>query len=222
MGDFTENLGNGIKKALGGDAISSAASNAISNAINKTKNLLSGGSTESEADKQTKANNARAVQTATESFTKPKATPKSPTAGPKKKGMPSYKEGTPRVPETGPAMLHKDEAVLPKHEADKYRAGKDMNLKEAVKSELSGEHKKAPKVIKHIVTKKDAGGKGHIHVHVHTHPEDHPDEEHISQGNDGLMDHMMQHMGEANPGEAEADAGQSGIPGEGPQAAPGM
>ena len=37
-------------------------------------------------------------------------------------------------------------------------------------------------------------------------------EEHTTQGTDGLVDHVMQHMTDQNVGEAEADAGQSGIP----------
>ena len=71
------------------------------------------------------------------------------------------------------------------------------------------EHGPPKKVIKHIISRKVHGG--HVHTHVHTHPA-HPDEEHVTQGTDGMVDHMLEHNSEPNPGEAEADAGQSGIP----------
>jgi hypothetical protein len=79
---------------------------------------------------------------------------------------------------------------------------------DAVKENMSG-NEKPPKRIKHIITKKVHGG--HIHTHVHDHPA-HSDEDHVSQGTDGMVDHMLEHSSEPNPGEAEADAGQSGIP----------
>jgi hypothetical protein len=66
------------------------------------------------------------------------------------------------------------------------------------------------KEIKHIITRKAKSG-GHIHTHVHTHPA-HPDEDHVTHGDDQLAEHMMMHMGTPNPGEAEAEQGQSGIP----------
>src|SRR5208337_3728997 len=139
---------------------------------------------------------------------KPKATPKAPTSK-----MPKFHDGTDYVPKTGPAILKKGEAVLNNEDAAKHREAKvKHNSMSSVAEELGGKAATPKKEIKHIITKKAAGGKGHIHVHVHTHPEVHPDEEHISNGNDGLADHMMEHMGEPNPGEAEADAGQSGIP----------
>lgn len=140
----------------------------------------------------------------------PAANKPAPKAAPAKKTakMPSYAKGTDYVPKTGPAKLHEGEAVLPKDEAAKHRAMKSGA------SELGGDGKPA-KEIAHIVVKKAKGKDGktvHIHTHVHTHPMHHPDETHMTEGNDGLADHMMEHMGEANPGEAEADAGQSGIP----------
>jgi hypothetical protein len=135
-----------------------------------------------------------------------KAVAPKPKAAPAKAAhkMPSYKEGTARVPKTGPALLHKDEAVLPKHEAEHYRMA-------GAHDALGSKEHKPEKKIKHIVTKKAKNG-GYIHEHHHTQPEHHPMEEHVSSDQDAMMDHMMQHMGEANPGEAEADAGQSGIP----------
>ncbi len=127
--------------------------------------------------------------------------------------MPSYKSGTLHVPKTGPAKLHKGEAVLKKEDADK--------LRDSVSSELGGSSEKPAKHIKHIVTRKGKSG-GYIHEHHHTHPEHHPMEEHVSPTQDAMMSHMMDHMGEANPGEAEADAGQSGIPSMSAGQAPGM
>ena len=149
-----------------------------------------------------------------------KPAPKTPKASPAKK-TPSYEKGTDYVPKTGTAKLHKGEAVLNKDDAETLR----MHKKDVIKSashELAGKEEKPPKEIKHVITKRDKSGKGHIHTHVHTHPEHHPDEDHISIGDDGMVDHMLEHQGTPNPGEAEADAGQSGIPQGAPQAGPQM
>ena len=143
-----------------------------------------------------------------------KASKASPT---KAQAMPSHKDGTDYVTKTGPAKLHKGEAVLKKEDADKLRAAKDKgmakhNAMDAVAGELGGKKEETPKKeIKHIITRKAHGGKGHIHTHVHTHPA-HPDEEHVTQGDDDMAEHMMQAMGSPNPGEAEADAGQGASP----------
>jgi hypothetical protein len=80
---------------------------------------------------------------------------------------------------------------------------------DAVKEGMSG-NEKPPKEIHHIHIRKVHGG-NHIVEHHHTHPA-HNMEEHTTQGTDGLVDHVMQHMTDQNVGEAEADAGQSGIP----------
>ena len=81
-----------------------------------------------------------------------------------------------------------------------------------VSSELGGKKEEKPKKeIEHIKTKKAKSG-GYVHTHVHTHPEHHPDETHVSATQDDMANHMMQSLGEPNPGEAEADAGQSGVP----------
>lgn len=128
----------------------------------------------------------------------PKAAPAKSTAK-----MPSYKEGTLNVPKTGPAKLHKGEAVLPKEHAE--------HLRSAVAGALGHGEEKPKKEIRHIITRKAKNG-GYVHEHHHTAPEHHPMEEHISPDQDSMVEHMMDHMGEANPGEAEADAGQSGVP----------
>ena len=146
-------------------------------------------------------------------------------SAPKPKSVPKYHEGSDYVPETGKAVLKKGEAVLNTEDANKLREakGKGMNTSSAVKSvasELGGKTETPKKEIKHIITRKAHGGKGHIHTHVHTHAA-HPDEEHVTSGDDEMAEHMMQHMGEPNPGEAEADAGQSGIPAAGAAPQPG-
>jgi hypothetical protein len=118
---------------------------------------------------------------------------------------PVFHKGTDYVPKTGPAILKKGEAVLKKSDADKFRA------KKAAYGDLgnelgSGDDKKPKKEVSHIVTRKAKSG-GYIHDHHHTHPEHHPMEQHISANQDAMVEHMMQHMGEQNPGEAQADAG---------------
>lgn len=65
-------------------------------------------------------------------------------------------------------------------------------------------HEKSHRKLTGIHTKKAHGG--HIHTH---HFDDGSEENHVTQGTDGMVDHMLQHMSEPNPGEAEADAGQS-------------
>lgn len=72
---------------------------------------------------------------------------------------------------------------------------------------------KPKKEVKEIRTRKSDNGK-YIHEHHHTHPEHHKMEEHVSNNQDEMVEHMMTHMGTPNPGEADADAGQSGIPGD--------
>jgi hypothetical protein len=136
--------------------------------------------------------------------------PTSPVAG---TGTPSYKHGTDYVPKTGPAHLHKGEAVLNKDDADEYRNSKGKNMHsiyDAASHSLGGDHDKPAKEIKEIRTRKSKNG-GYVHEHHHHSPEHHPMEEHTSSDQEGMVDHMMQHMGTPNEGEPEADAGQSGI-----------
>jgi hypothetical protein len=80
---------------------------------------------------------------------------------------------------------------------------------DSLKEHMSGHEEKPAKVLHHIRTRK--AGKGYIHEHHFTHPT-HNTEEHTSPDQDGMVDHMLTHLGNENPGEAEADAGQSGIP----------
>lgn len=82
----------------------------------------------------------------------------------------------------------------------------------ATSKSLGGKEKVPAKEVHEIRTRKGKSG-GYIHEHHHTSPEHHPMEEHTSPNQDAMVAHMMQNMGSPNPGEAEADAGQSGIPG---------
>ena len=135
---------------------------------------------------------------------------------------PKYHKGTDYVPKTGPAILKKGEAVLNTKDAAKHREAKNMKSTYDVSDELGGKKEEKPKKeIAHIKTEKGKSG-GYIHTHTHTHPEAHPEEKHVSPDQDQMVQHMMQNMGTPNPGETEADAGQSGVPGAGaapPQAA---
>lgn len=75
-----------------------------------------------------------------------------------------------------------------------------------VKHELGGHEEKPPKKISHIVHRHSANG-DHIFEHHHTQPEHHPMEVHTKRGDDEMVEHMLDHAGTPNPGEAEADAG---------------
>lgn len=90
-----------------------------------------------------------------------------------------------------------------------------MKIADAYKDaahQMSGADKpaKPPKEVHEIRTRKAKSG-GYIHEHHHTHPEHYKMEEHTSADPDAMIGHMMEHMGTPNPGEAEADQGQSGI-----------
>ena len=76
---------------------------------------------------------------------------------------------------------------------------------------MAGASKAPKKEIHEVRTRKGKSG-GYIHEHHHTNPEHHPMEEHTSPNQDAMVAHMMANMGSPNPGEADADAGQSGIP----------
>ena len=79
-------------------------------------------------------------------------------------------------------------------------------------SAMSGGDEKPKKEIDHIRIRKDHTGHGHIIEHHHKSPEHHPKEEHVTKGTDDMINHVMENMTPQNPGEEEADAGQSGIP----------
>ena len=80
------------------------------------------------------------------------------------------------------------------------------------RSALSGESEKPKKEVHEMRIRRTATPGKHIIEHHHTHPAHHPMTEHVSHNDDALAEHVLQHMGTPNPGEAEADAGQSGIP----------
>lgn len=77
---------------------------------------------------------------------------------------------------------------------------------DAVKQALGGSEDKPAKKISRIEHTKSHNG-DHIFTHHHTHPEHHPSETHTKRGDDEMVEHMMQHAGTPNPGEAEADSG---------------
>jgi hypothetical protein len=122
------------------------------------------------------------------------------------KPLPTYHKGIARVPKTGPANLEEGEAVIPK-EANPMNHGGTYDLVKGM-----GKDEKPKKEISHMVHRKKESG--HVIEHHHTHPDHHPMEEHAMSNMDDVHDHMEEHMGTPNPGEAEADKGMSGIPGE--------
>ena len=113
------------------------------------------------------------------------------------KPLGSYKKGTPYVPKTGNYKLHEGEAVTPAKDNMSNAAMFDM-----VPGKKSSE--KAPKKeIKRIEITKSHDGK-HIIKHVHHHPA-HEDETHVASNMAELHDHMEDHAGTPNEGEAPAD-----------------
>lgn len=124
------------------------------------------------------------------------------------KPLGKFHKGTPYVPKSGPYNLEKGEAVVQKEDNPVHQAMKGI-------ADIMGGDKpaKAPKVIKEIRMRKGHEGKGYIAEHHHDHP-DHKMEEHVLGNQDHMVSHMMEHMGDMNPGEAEADAGQSGVEAE--------
>jgi hypothetical protein len=201
-----DDLVKGISGALTYKPQRDAVSNTWSNMVNKVKNTASG---ISDSVKSGLKEAGSELHDALDFSNKPD-TP-APAATPK------YHKGTDYVPKTGPAILKKGEAVLNNKDAENYRQGKSMKASDAMKgaSEALGGKSTPPKEIEHIKTKKAKSG-GYVHEHHHTHPEHHPMETHVTPDQDAMAEHMMQHMGTPNPGEADADAGQGGIPGAAP------
>ena len=209
------NTGNDIAHELGDtfNKVISSPVDAVSGLVDKAKNFVTGNK-----PAQDTSWHDDMVKKANDSFKNAPNQPTPKTPAPRQPALKSFKDGTDNVTKTGPAKLHKGEAVLKKDDADKYRKakGKDMSkesvMKEAASSLAGKPEEKPKKEISHIVTHKAKGG-AYVHEHHHTHPEHHPVEHHVSKDQDEMASHMLQHMGEPNPGEAEADAGQSGIPG---------
>lgn len=88
---------------------------------------------------------------------------------------------------------------------------KDLGLAEAALAHKEHEAQPHKKHIKEVRVRHGHKG-GYIAEHHHHMPEVHPMEEHVIPDQDGLADHMLEHMGSPNPGEADADAGMSGVP----------
>lgn len=126
--------------------------------------------------------------------------PRSVTSGEPAHMLGSFKHGTDYVPKTGAYKLHEGEKVIPK----------EKNMKDIMSmtaSGMGGKSEAPKKEIKEMRIRKSHSG-GHIIEHHHHHPEHHPMEEHTTKNMDELHDHMEDHSGSENPGEAEADAGQ--------------
>ena len=132
--------------------------------------------------------------------------------------VPSYKDGIDKVPKTGPAILHKGERVLNKEDAAVSRGEKGNKMHESmamVKGALGGhEAKSEPKSKKELkeIRVRKAKNHGHIIEHHHTNPVDHPLEEHTTNSDDELANHMMQHMGTPNPGEGQDENAATAAP----------
>ena len=206
MSEAVDHLAKGFSDVV--NAPLKAASSAYDTVAGGVKSLFGGGQDTSGHDQM--------VSNANASFAnKAKATPvKAPSAATPGK-MPKFHKGTDYVPKTGPAILKKGEAVLNNKDAAKHREAKmSKGTLASVSDELSGKAAKPKKEIKSMHIKKAANG-GHIIRHEHTHPEHHPDEEHTTKTDDQLASHVLQNMGTPNPGEADADAGQSGVPAAG-------
>jgi hypothetical protein len=93
---------------------------------------------------------------------------------------------------------------------------------DSVKDILGGhEAHKPAKKIKEIRHRHGADG-SHIFEHHHTHPEHHPMEEHTAPHDDAAIEHFMQNATQPAEGQAEAEAGQHGIPEGTPGAPPPM
>ncbi len=202
MADDPKKFGDDLVKKIAGDVSAKpqrdAASNTWSDMVNKVKSTASGMSDSLKSGLKEAGSELHDAL----DFSKP--APETP-----KPATPKYHKGTDYVPKTGPAILKKGEAVLNNKDAEDYRQGKPMKASDAMKGAseaLGGKEKTPKKEISHIVTKKAHSG-GYVHEHHHKSPEHHPMETHISPDQDSMAEHMMQHMGEPNPGEAEAEAG---------------
>lgn len=124
------------------------------------------------------------------------------------KPLGKFHKGTPYVPKSGQYELEKGEAVVKKEDNPMHHAMSGI-------ADIMGGDKpaKAPKVIKEIRMRKGHEGKGYIAEHHHDH-HDHPMEEHVLGNQDHMIEHMMEHMGQENPGEKEANEGNSGVEAE--------
>jgi hypothetical protein len=86
-------------------------------------------------------------------------------------------------------------------------AGTKESIYGAAADHMSDHKADKPKKEIHEIRTRKAKTGGYIHEHHHTHPEYHKMEEHTSPDQDAMVSHMMEHMGQPNPGEADADAG---------------
>jgi hypothetical protein len=110
------------------------------------------------------------------------------------KALGSFAKGTTKVPKTGNYKLHEGEAVIPAKENPMNKGGMDAVMGLA--------KDKAPKKeIKEMVHSKTHNNK-HMIVHKHHSPSHHPDETHVMNDMAELHQHMDDHAGAPNDGEA--------------------
>lgn len=83
--------------------------------------------------------------------------------------------------------------------------------KDAVTEHMGGSSEKPKKEIREISVKKSHNG-GHVITHKHHRPDHHPDETHTTKGDDEMAEHMLQHAGTPNPGEAPDASMQGAAP----------
>lgn len=138
----------------------------------------------------------------TSGMTKPLGAPATPVAAAPK----MHDGGT--VPKTGQYTLKAGEKVLTPEQHGHLKSA--MALAHTALSHEPDHDITPPKVVKDMKIRRSANG-GHIVTHVHTHFE-HPDEEHTTEGPDGLVNHVLHHMTDPDDEEMEADAGKAPIP----------
>lgn len=121
--------------------------------------------------------------------------------------MPKMHDGG-TVTHTGPHVLKAGEKVLTKEQHGHITNA--LSLAQTALSHEPEQDVKPPKVVKDMRIRRSANG-GHIVTHVHTHFE-HPDEEHTTEGADGLVNHVLHHMTDPDDEETEADQGKAVVP----------
>lgn len=95
-----------------------------------------------------------------------------------------------------------------------------QHIYDLAESKLTGEKPKKHKKEVHEIRTRKAKSGGYIHEHHHTRPEEHPIEEHTTPDQDAMAAHMIEHMGEPNPGEASGGDEASAAPAGGAAAMP--
>lgn len=108
-----------------------------------------------------------------------------------------------------PVRLDGDGDDMEDEDKEKSKMSAAMSLVEGALAHKEDEFKKEHHPKKHLKEMRVRRGHkgGYVVEHHHQMPDVHPMEEHPMSSTDDLHDHIENHMGEPNPGEAEADAG---------------